>query len=247
MRPLVNNAFYDQLGERWYEDDAHPIALLRAETRVKLAYVRDVLTRANVAPGAKILDGGCGAGLVTIPLAEAGYDVIGVDQSTSSLSVARQRARSPRATFQKADVENLSFADVSFDAVLLLDLLEHVDDPRKTIAEAARVLRPGGVLVFHTFNRTFMSWLLAVKALEVLMRGGPKHIHVHHKFIKPRELEQMATASGLRVTEFTGVKPKLATRAAVRSVFTRKVDPNFDFALTGSLQVGYLGTALRES
>ena len=89
--PEINNAFYDDLGHRWFEDDGHAIALLRAEGRLKLAYTHEVLARHGIGPGARVLDVACGGGLIALPLAEAGYRVEGIDLSGSSLEEARRR------------------------------------------------------------------------------------------------------------------------------------------------------------
>src|SRR4051812_49163755 len=87
----VNNAFYDELGDRWYHDDRHAVALLRAESKLKTTYVLETLSQRGLRPGSRVLDVACGAGFVSIPLAAAGYAVHGVDLSDSSLEIARRR------------------------------------------------------------------------------------------------------------------------------------------------------------
>ncbi len=239
---LINNQFYDELDERWYNDDGHIIALLRAESRVKAVYVREVFAREGVTGKAKVLDIGCGAGFISNLLASDGLEIHGMDQSSRSIAVAARHAP-PGANvhYTSGDAYALAYPDASFDAVLLLDFLEHVEEPGQAIKEAARVLKPGGVLVFYTFNRTFLAGLLAVKAVEFIARDCPKNFHLLRLFIKPKELEAMAVAAKLRVQEFRGLRPKILHWPFLASILRRKVHKEFDFTFTSDLHLGYMG------
>ena len=239
----VNNEFYHDLGDRWFEGDDHAIALLRAEGHLKRAYLAEALARHRIRPGARILDVACGAGLIAIPLAEEGYRVDGVDLSEPSLDAARQRAPDS-AAFHVGDATALEAADASYDAVLLFDMLEHVEDPAAVIAEAGRVVRPGGVVLFNTFNQTPLSWLVAVHGFKFVVRDAPDHIHVWRLFLPPSAVTAHAQAAGLAVEEIVGVRPRL-DRSFWRSLARRRVDPGFRFTTTASQAVGYMGVAVR--
>jgi len=245
--PSVNNAFYDSLGDLWFEGDGHAIALLRAEGRLKTAYVHEVLDRHGLAGGADVLDAACGGGLVAHPLAAAGHRVLGVDLAPGAVEAAARRAP-PGADvrFVVADAAALPADDASVDAVLLLDMLEHVESTPAVLAEAARVLRPGGVVVFNTFSRTPLAWLVAIHGFTFVVRDAPEHIHVYRLFQSPETLSARCANAGLDVQEVRGVRPRL-NRAFWRSVARRRVDPGFAFAFTGSTAVGYMGHAVKRA
>jgi 2-polyprenyl-6-hydroxyphenyl methylase/3-demethylubiquinone-9 3-methyltransferase len=243
----VNNQFYDELGERWYNDDEHIIALLRAESRLKLEYVRKILSTHTRGSSSRVLDIGCGAGFLSNGLAADDYEVTGVDQSAGSLAVAERHAPEGKSvSYRPADAYALPFADASFDAVLMMDFLEHVDEPGRAIAEASRVLRAGGLLIFYTFNRTLPSKFLAIDAVELIARDCPKHFHVWHLFIKPEELKEMAARAGLSVMAFQGLRPRFLEWPFWSSLLKRRVHPGFSFQYTKRLTLGYMGYALKE-
>lgn len=241
----INNRFYEDLGERWYDDDRHAIALLRAETKTRVAYIEQVLRDKGLG-ASRILDLGCGAGLITIPLAHKGHDIKGVDISENSLAVARKRmSREMKVSFAHGDVTQLNEEPETYDAVLMMDLLEHLENQQAAVFEASRVLRPGGILLFHTFNRTLLSYLVAIKGIGVVCRHSPQNLHVYHLFIKPKELRQMCARAGLTLCEMVGIRPRFFTKAFWRTLLTHRVDPEFEFTRTRSLLVGYLGYAIK--
>ena len=243
--PTVNNAFYSDLGDRWFEGDDHAIALLRAEMPLKLAFVQERLAAHGIAPGARILDVACGAGLVTVPLADAGYHVHGVDLSEGSIETAKSRCGDgSTATFAVGDAYALDAGDASVDAVLLLDMLEHVERPADVLAEAARVVRPGGLVLFNTFNTTPLAWLVAVHGFKFVVRDVPDHVHVFDLFLAPSVLRELAADVGLDVEMIRGVRPTLG-KPLWWSLWHRRVHPDFAFRLTASPAVGYLGSAVR--
>ena len=243
----VNNAFYSDLGDTWYEGDDHAIALLRAEMPLKLAFVQERLAAHGIEPGARILDVACGGGLVSFPLADAGFDVLGVDLAEGAIEAARQRASaSSTVAFEVGDAYALEAEDASFDAVLLLDMLEHVERPADVLVEAARVVRPGGLVIFNTFNSTPLAWLLAVHGFKFVVRDAPDHIHVFDLFLAPSVLAEMAADAGLAVEVIRGVRPGLG-KPFWWSLRHRRIHPDFQFRYSRSPAVGYMGCAVRQS
>jgi 2-polyprenyl-6-hydroxyphenyl methylase / 3-demethylubiquinone-9 3-methyltransferase len=236
----VNNAWYADLGARWYEADDTPIALLRAEARHRNPWLGEAIAR-ELGPRCRVLDLGCGAGLLANYLAARGHDVIGIDSTPENLAIARTRGD---ARFELGDATALDEPDASFDVVCALDLLEHVEDPSQVVTEAARVLKPGGLFVFHTFNRTWQANLIVIKGVAWFVRNAPDDLHVLRLFIRPEELSAMCRDAGLEIVALTGSRPRFRW-PLWRMLFTGRVGDDFAFTWTRSTKLGYTGIARR--
>jgi 2-polyprenyl-6-hydroxyphenyl methylase/3-demethylubiquinone-9 3-methyltransferase len=244
MTRPVDNTIYETLGERWYDAEDDPVALLRAEARLRNPWVAQVMReRRPEMTRARVLDIGCGAGFLTNALARDGHEVTGLDASPASLAVASAHDETLSVRYVGGDALSLPFADDSFDVVCAMDFLEHVEDPARVVAEAARVLAPGGLFFFHTFDRNPLAWLVVIKAVEIFVRNVPPDMHVLRLFVKPRELRAMATAVGLEVDEIRGSGPDPLTRAFWKMVATGRVSSDFRFRFTRSTWLGYTGYA----
>jgi 2-polyprenyl-6-hydroxyphenyl methylase/3-demethylubiquinone-9 3-methyltransferase len=240
----VDNSIYRQLGDRWYEADDDPVALLRAEAHHKNPWIAARLAEAFGGRACRVLDVGCGAGFLSNDLALRGNDVIGLDAAPDALAVARAHADPERAPlYIEGDALSLPYADGEFDAVCAMDFLEHVEQPQRVIAEAARVLVPGGRFFFHTFNRTWLAWLIVIQGVRLFVRNTPRDLHVLRLFVKPSELDAMCRAAGLELMEMRGSRPKL-DRAFARLIATGRVR-DVSFTFTRSLSLGYAGVARR--
>ena len=125
------------------------------------------------------------------------------------------------------------------------ELLEHVDEPGRVIAEAARVLRPGGLFFFHTFNRTLLAWLVVIKGVEWFVRNTPRDLHVLSLFIDPEEVRMQCDASGLDVVELRGSRPVIFARPFFQLLATGVVPKDFAFTFTSSTQIAYTGVAVK--
>ncbi len=242
-REVVNNAFYDDLGSQWYEADDHPIALLRAENRARAPWVATQLASHFAGP-CSVLDIGCGAGFLSNSLARQGHQLTGIDLSSSSLKVAQTYDITRKTHYQQADACSLPFEQDQFDAVCAMDLLEHVEEPARVIAEASRVLKPGGLFFFHTFNRTWLSWLFAIKGIEWFVPNAPRHIHLYRLFIKPSELTTYLHQSDLELSVIHGLMPRI-DKSFLKTLLRRGIPPQFSFKTIPSLSCGYFGFAIR--
>jgi 2-polyprenyl-6-hydroxyphenyl methylase/3-demethylubiquinone-9 3-methyltransferase len=239
---LVNNDVYRTLGERWYGATDDPVALLRAESRLRNPWLAQEITSAFGQRSCTVLDIGCGGGFLANYLAPLGHRVTGIDASTDALRVAALHDRTGRVYYQEGDALQLPFADASFDVVCAMDFLEHVENPDQAILEAARVLSPSGRFFFHTFNRNFLSWLVVIKGVEWFVRNTPKNLHVLRLFVKPEEIRASCLRHGLSSPELRGVRPKLGW-PFWRMLATRRVSADFGFTFTKSTRLGFSGIA----
>jgi 2-polyprenyl-6-hydroxyphenyl methylase / 3-demethylubiquinone-9 3-methyltransferase len=244
MEKQVNNTIYSDLGPRWYEAKDDPVALLRAEARHRNPWVAQQIHKHFGERACSILDVGCGAGFLSNYLGELGHHVIGLDAEDDPLAVASRHDRTGKVDYQHGDALSLPYIDGSFDVVCAMDFLEHVEDPEHAVAEAARVLAPGGLFFFHTFNRNWLSWLLVIKAVEWFVRNTPDDMHVLRLFLKPEELATMCRAHGLEPVELVGVRPRFGV-PAWRTLVTGMVGDDFQFKFTPSTRLAYSGYARR--
>ncbi len=242
---VINNAFYEELNEDWYTAYDHPIALLRAENAVRNPWILEEIGK-RCGLNARVLDIGCGGGLLTNTLAKEGHVVTGIDLSETSLEIAKAHDQLNQVTYLKADAYHLPFKEESFDAVCAMDVLEHVEHPERVIAEASRVLKPNGIFFFHTFNRNLLSYLFIIKGVEWCVKNTPKNMHVYSLFIKPKQLRLFCESSDFHVEKFVGLRPCL-TRSFFQMVLQRRVPPNFSFCFSKSLSTGYCGIARKKT
>jgi 2-polyprenyl-6-hydroxyphenyl methylase/3-demethylubiquinone-9 3-methyltransferase len=242
--PEVNNRWYADLGARWYEADDTPIALLRAESRSRNPWIAEEIDKAFGGAPVRVLDLGCGAGFLSNYLAERGHQVTGIDTTTENLTVALARDATHSARYEHGDACALRFEPGSFDVVCAMDLLEHVEDPAKLIAEASRVLAPGGLFVFHTFNRTWQAELVVIKGVEWFVKNAPDDLHVLRLFVTPDELRDMCAAYDFEAPVIHGSRPRFGW-PLWRMLFTGRVGDDFSFTTTPSTKLGYAGIARR--
>lgn len=206
-------------------EPAKPIALVRAEARARNPWIADEIER-TLGPGAhRVLDLGGGAGLCADFLIARGHAVTAIDTAAPA---------------------SLPFAAGSFDVVCAIDVLEHVEDPDRLIAEAARVLAPGGMFVFHTFNRTWQADLVMIKGVAWFVRDASKGLHALRLFITPTEVRDMCAAHHLEALTLRGSRPQFGW-PLWRLLLTGQVDDDFMFTSCASTKLGYTGVARRDA
>lgn len=256
----VDNAIYDRIPDAWWSDESFMALLRRAVNPPRFDYFRGVLTKLRRVPTElSVIDVGCGGGLLAEEFAALGCKVTGVDQSVPTLSAARAHAVQGKLDIRylRGDAAHLPFDDPQFDVACCCDVLEHVGDVGRVVAEIARVLRPGGVFFFDTINRTWQSKLFAIKFAQDWWptRVVPRDVHVWEKFIRPQELARHMFASGMSAAEFAGLSPSGNPVAALTAFLRLKLAMG-NFGALGSalklarsddLSLSYMGFALAES
>ncbi|MFM9939725.1 MAG: bifunctional 2-polyprenyl-6-hydroxyphenol methylase/3-demethylubiquinol 3-O-methyltransferase UbiG [Hyphomicrobiaceae bacterium] len=196
---------YDRVAEQWWSDDVRWVRTLKNLVPGRLKW----FDRHFEWSGKDVLDLGCAGGFMSEAMAERGARVVGIDPAAEVIAAARRHASNMGLTIQYDEGvgEALPFAAASFDAVVCVDVLEHVADLNRVLAEVARVLRPSGLFLFDTINRNPIARLATITMAEDVLRLLPKGTHDPDLFIKPRELRDAIQRAGLVPGPMTGLGP----------------------------------------
>ena len=205
---------FDALGGDWWDPDG-PMAPLHRLNPTRIEWLRDAiaahfrLSRGGGPPlaGLRLLDIGCGAGLVAEPLSRLGAEVVGLDPAPAAIEVARRHAEETgaRLTYRAGAAEDLADEGARFDVVLAMEVIEHVADVPAFVALAASLIEPGGLIALSTLNRTLKSFALAIVGAEYVLRWLPPGTHHWEQFVTPDELTAALRAAGLKETQRRGV------------------------------------------
>ena len=180
-----------------------------------------------VLSGLRVLDVGCGGGILSEALAERGASVLGIDLAESALQAAEAHRAGQAVEYRLESSRDAAARGESFDAVTCMEMLEHVADPAAVLRDIHALLKPGGWAFFSTINRTLKARLGAVYAAEYLLHLVPQGTHQYDWFIKPAELSRMAERAGLAPVAFCGMD-YLPLRQSAR--LSRNLDINYLFA-----------------
>ncbi|NNF15462.1 MAG: bifunctional 2-polyprenyl-6-hydroxyphenol methylase/3-demethylubiquinol 3-O-methyltransferase UbiG [Gammaproteobacteria bacterium] len=234
-------AFYNQLADTWW-DKAGPFWPLHRLNGLRTKWLLDRLCKhfgldaeaPRPLTGLSVLDIGCGGGILSVALASLGARVHGIDVTERNIFTANHHV-STSAELQDLDIrfdatsaEELARRGARYDAVLSMEVVEHVADLQGFISANCALTRPGGVLALSTINRTLRSWLFAIIGAEYILRWLPQGTHQWSRFPRPGELADLLKSNGLAIDRYTGV--------AVSPLSRR-------FSLTSNLAVNYMLTA----
>jgi 2-polyprenyl-6-hydroxyphenyl methylase/3-demethylubiquinone-9 3-methyltransferase len=221
---------FNRLAATWWNRTG-PMRPLHVVNELRLGHVLEQIARHFGRPvgalqGLRIVDVGCGAGLMCEPLAARGARVVGVDAAANNIAAARLHASGSGLDidYRVGEPDAALHAGESFDVLLLLEVVEHVDDVPAFVRAAAAQLAPGGLLLASTINRTLRSYLTAIVGAELVFRVLPRGTHRWAQFVRPEELEQAAAASGLAPRERRGMAYLPAVH---RAWWTRSLSVNY--------------------
>ena len=226
-------AKFSRLANEWW-DPHGKFAVLHKFNPVRLAYIRDHVTarfaRDPNGPkpfkGLRVLDIGCGGGLLSEPMARLGADVVAIDPSETNITTAKLHAEEAglAVDYRAATAEEVAGSLERFDVILNMEVIEHVIDPAAFVAVCGGMLKPGGLMFVATINRTWKSFAFAIIGAEYVLGWLPRGTHHWEKFITPDELTRHLDAAGLKPADTTGVIYNPLTGAWARS---RDTDVNY--------------------
>jgi len=209
-------AQFDRMGEDWWRPDG-PMRALHKFNPARVAYLKSQLTQhlladrpndaAKPLAGLELLDIGCGGGLLSEALADLGAAMTAIDPAPRNIEIAQAHAEKSGLTidYRCESVEELAKAEKKFDAVLAMEVIEHVRDLRGFMKASASLVRPGGLLFAATLNRTLKSYALAIVGAEYVLGWVARGTHDWQKFVTPSELTDVLRRTGLEVFAETGV------------------------------------------
>jgi 2-polyprenyl-6-hydroxyphenyl methylase/3-demethylubiquinone-9 3-methyltransferase len=205
---------FSRLASDWW-DVRGPMASLHKFNPVRLAYIRDQAAaqfdrdpkNLDCLKGLRMLDIGCGGGILSEPLARLGAEMVGADPAEENIAAASAHAEQSGVVvdYRATTAEALAEAGETFDVVLAMEVVEHVVDVKAFVATCASMVKPGGLMIAATLNRTLKSFALAIVGAEYVLRWLPRGTHQWDKFVKPSELELAFENAGLQVTGERGV------------------------------------------
>ncbi len=215
-------ARFDAAADIWWDPNGDARWLHRYNP-VRVGYIRDIAcrtfdrdpSRPDCLRGLRVLDIGCGAGVLCEPLARLGATVVGADPARSNIRVAAAHAFEAglEIDYRSQTAEALADAGERFDLVLAMEVVEHVADPGLFLRACARLAAPGGLVVLSTINRTLKSFVQAIVIGEYVLRLLPRGAHQWNRFMKPDEIRSELDRSGLSTIDITGVTFDLRARA----------------------------------
>ena len=206
----VEVAKFSDLAAEWW-DPAGKFAPLHKFNPVRLKFIRDTVAahfgRAGLTPfeGLALLDIGCGGGLLCEPMSRLGFAVTGVDPSEKNIGTARAHAGGLPIAYRAASAETLEAEGLAFDVVLNMEVVEHVADLKAYLTACAHLVKPGGLTIVATLNRTLKSLALAKIGAEYVLRWLPPGTHDWNRFVEPAELRRLLEGAGLNPLKTQGV------------------------------------------
>ena len=231
-------AKFERLAAEWWNPDGK-FRPLHKFNPVRLAYIRDRAAShfgrdtkgGRPLTGLRLVDIGCGGGLLAEPMARLGAEVVGIDPAPTNVEVARLHAGDSglAVDYRATDAETLAVSGETFDVVLAMEVIEHVPDRNAFIAACGALLRPGGLLFVATINRTAKAYALAIFGAEVVLRWLPRGTHDYAKLVRPAELESALALAGLAVVDRSGV---VYNPLADRWSLSSDMDVNYVIAAT---------------
>ncbi len=222
---------FSDISDQWW-DEKGTFKALHWITIPRVQFIIDHLKESfsKKLKNIQCLDVGCGGGLLCEPLSRLGYTIKGIDASAKAISVAAQHATDMELSIEyiNQDLSDFKVNGSKVDVLFLLELLEHVPNPRSLVHDALECLKPGGLLFFSTLNRTWKSYVLGIKVAENILKWAPKGAHSYEKFLKPSELQGYFEEKNFSIIDIKGLTFNILKG---------------DWSLSDDLTINYIGVA----
>lgn len=255
----ADNSLYDTYANDWWDENSFLHLLKTGLNPARFGYFQTILNAHGMEPASlRVLDVGCGGGILSEEFARAGHTVSGIDQSAASIATAKNHAlqQNLEIDYRVEAAEALPFPAASFDVVVCCDMLEHVADVSQVVAEAARVLRPGGLYLFDTINRTTQSYIETILFAQELpfMRIFLPGTHDWRQFIRPDEMTKYLKKHNMQLGELTGLHPGISSQLVGQEISRMKrgeinyaeLGRRMQFQTGGGITGNYIGYAVHD-
>jgi 2-polyprenyl-6-hydroxyphenyl methylase/3-demethylubiquinone-9 3-methyltransferase len=254
----INNEIYNKEGDKWWQSDFSLNLIRTLFNPFRVGYAKKLFEQHTInSEQINALEVGCGGGILSEEIAKMGFITTGIDPSEQSLNSAIKHAidNNLKINYKKGTGENLPFQNDSFDVVLCCDVLEHVYDLPKVISEISRVLKNGGIFIYDTFNRTYISKISSIKILQEWKRWAimPPNLHVWGMFIKPKEIKSVLLENQLDWKGHRGIKPNISYlkmlhylhKRAIGKLTYEEFGKKFLMVESSSTRIMYIGHAIK--
>lgn len=212
---ISNDSYYTKLADKWWDKNG-PLWPIHTLNEIRTQYLSEFISSyfnldkkaSQPLKGIRIVDVGCGGGVLSESMARLGASVTGIDIVERNIDIAHLHAQqqSLEINYETSTVEALLQRDCQFDVVLNMEVVEHVSNLNRFMESCSQLVRPEGLMFIATINRTFLAWFTAIVGAEYILRWLPRGTHQWHKFRKPEELERCLQQGGLSLVENTGVQ-----------------------------------------
>jgi 2-polyprenyl-6-hydroxyphenyl methylase / 3-demethylubiquinone-9 3-methyltransferase len=245
----IDNRIYNNEDFNWWDKNYINVHGLHQMNQFRVDYILDRLPTIKNNNSAMIADIGCGGGILTESIAKANpiNQIYAIDISPNSIKQAITHAN--RNTIKNINYSVGSAYDTrldsnTYDIVIMSDVLEHLHDLPSAIKEIKRILKPRGIFIFDTFNRSFMSWFFSIFIAQDLIGLLPKHTHEWELFIKPRELNTLFNKYELKLIEISGFSTDISVLDVLKFIITKSI-PKLYFKHTDNTNIQYFGYAIK--
>lgn len=198
-----NLEFFDNFSDEWWDENG-ALKALHSYNLIRIKYLIDNTNQTSLKK-LKILDVGCGGGILCEPLARLGADVTGIDVNEKAIRVAINHSKKNKLKINYRNIDINQIKDKSFDVITCMEVLEHVDDINQIIYHSAKILKSGGIFIGSTINKTFSSYLFAILAAEKILKIVPEKTHSWGKLVKPNILKINFLKNGFYRFNYNGV------------------------------------------